>query len=537
MRGRLPLFVLLVGALTFLASLFLPWRETTAPPFSSSNVQGLLTLFEGGHEDGWVSGAGDVAVLVVVAIVLATIAALRQPQLDAWLPIGSLAVALGYFAAAVAVEVRTLSGLMRTAYPQAPHITWAYGFYLGVASAGIALLGGLAHRRAELRRTPSGADAAALVLGIALLISFLLPWIGEARLQSVHGIEYAAALIAALGLILGARLLHGEGARRLRLPFAIATAILTGGAASSVPTGRLGHLYGAWIGVGCAAALVALEAERAWPWQVPVLPRGLRTLRSAAAAFLIVALFLPWQEGRHLNGVTYGGGVDGWYSYTGAAAGSLCLLLLAIPVVPALEKYVLDMVAAAVIFVSMLATAFREETFAFRIGYGAFVGIAAAGVLLVTVLVPVRPGRVDARRALVRAAPLAASVLCAAAVVVPLWFVLPVTWEFQASPLYGLLGVPGVLIALYLVRLWALRVQGSPTTGNRLTLLPLTLLTLPSLELIRFRAGDVIWGAVILLGLCLLLAVFGWIEDDGGLESFRVPDEVWRIDRLSEAES
>jgi hypothetical protein len=535
MRGRLPLFVLLAGALTFLASLFLPWRETTAPPFGSSNVQGFLTLFEGGHEDGWVSGAGDVAVLLVVAIALATIVALRQPQLGALLPIGSLAVALGYFAAAVAVEVHTLSGLMRTAYPQAPHITWAYGFYLGVASAGIALLGGLAHRRAELRRT--AADAAALVLGIALLISFLLPWIGEARLQSVHGIEYAAALIAALGLILGARLLHGEGARRLRLPFAIATAILTGGAASSVPTGRLGHLYGAWIGVGCAVALVALEAGRAWPWQVPVLPRGLRTFRSAAAALLIVALFLPWQEGRHLNGVTYGGRVDGWYSYTGAAAGSLCLLLLAIPVVPALEKYVLDMVAAAVIFVSMLATAFREETFAFRIGYGAFVGIAAAGVLLVTVLAPVRPGRVDPRRALVRAAPLAASVLCAGAVVVPLWFVLPVTWEFQASPLYGLLGVPGVLIALYLVRLWALRVQGSPTTGNRLTLLPLTLLTLPSLELIRFRAGGVVWGAVILVGLCLLLAAFGWFEENGGLEGFSVPEEVWRVDRLPEAES
>jgi hypothetical protein len=57
------------------------------------------------------------------------------------------------------------------------------------------------------------------------------------------------------------------------------------------------------------------------------------------------------------------------------------------------------------------------------------------------------------------------------------------------------------------------------------------ILTLPSLELIRFRDGRVIWGAVILVGLCVLLAVLGWVEENRGLESLQVP-EIWRIDRL-----
>lgn len=46
-----------------------------------------------------------------------------------------------------------------------------------------------------------------------------------------------------------------------------------------------------------------------------------------------------------------------------------------------------------------------------------------------------------------------------------------------------------------------------------------------------------LWGAIILVELCLLLAVFGWIEEDRGLEGLRVPEEIWRVDRLPEAES
>jgi hypothetical protein len=540
MKRRLPLYVLLVSALVFLASLFLPWRETTAqaPPFGSG-VHGLLNLFAGGSVEGWVAIVGDVAVLLVVAVVLATVAALHRPQLVARLPIGGLGVALGYFAVAVAMEVHTLSGEFRggfTGRPPTPHTSWAYGFYLGLASAGIATLSALASRRSELLRPRGAAEAAVLVFGVGLLISFLLPWVGSRGpgALSIHGIENPAAVIAALVLILGAGWLLGEAGRRWRLPLAIATAVLTGGAASAtVPF--YGHRYGAWIGVGCAVSLVALEAVRAWPVRLPVPPRGLVLLRMGAAALLIVGLFLPWQE-LHAQGVS-GRGYDGWYSATGAAAGGLSLLLLASPALPALENHVLDAVVAVVIFVSAAGTAFREESSFFRVGYGAFIGFAAAGILLVTVLLPLRPGRVDRERALTRAVPLAASVLCVAAVVVPLWFLLPQNWTFQSFPLTLSLAVPGVLLTLYLVRLWASRVRGPAKTGHRLTLVPLVLLTLAALELIRFRNGEVIWGAVILVGLCLLLAVYGWIEENRGLQDFRVPEEIWRVDRLPEAES
>src|SRR5262249_35211716 len=130
MRSRVPLCVLLVSALTFLASLFLPWRETSAPRFAGGlNVQGLLVLFEGGKVDGWIGGTGDAAVLLVVALVVATVTALRRPRLAVKLPLCSLGLALGYFAAAVALEVYTEDRLVGrvgfTGHPQTPHTGWS----------------------------------------------------------------------------------------------------------------------------------------------------------------------------------------------------------------------------------------------------------------------------------------------------------------------------------------------------------------------------------------------------------------------------
>jgi hypothetical protein len=133
--------------------------------------------------------------------------------------------------------------------------------------------------------------------------------------------------------------------------------------------------------------------------------------------------------------------------------------------------------------------------------------------------------------------PFAVSVLCVAAVVLPWWFVLPQEWSFQDAPLSGWLPVPGLLLALYLARLWMLQMRNSVRAGYQLVLVPLVLLTLASLELIRFRDDGVLWSAVILVGLCLVLMLYGWIEERSGLEGFRVPEEVWRIDRLPGAES
>jgi hypothetical protein len=61
---------------------------------------------------------------------------------------------------------------------------------------------------------------------------------------------------------------------------------------------------------------------------------------------------------------------------------------------------------------------------------------------------------------------------------------------------------------------------------------PLVLFTIAALELIRFRDAQVLWGAVILAGLCVLITVLGWMEQHRGLDGFRVPEEIWRVDRL-----
>jgi hypothetical protein len=45
------------------------------------------------------------------------------------------------------------------------------------------------------------------------------------------------------------------------------------------------------------------------------------------------------------------------------------------------------------------------------------------------------------------------------------------------------------------------------------------------------------WESWVSIALCVLLAVLGWLERSSRLESFRVPEEIWRVDRLPEAES
>jgi hypothetical protein len=59
---------------------------------------------------------------------------------------------------------------------------------------------------------------------------------------------------------------------------------------------------------------------------------------------------------------------------------------------------------------------------------------------------------------------------------------------------------------------------------------------LTTLELVRERDLGLTWGGGILVGLCLLLTLFGWIEQRGGLRRLEVP-ELLRVDRLPEPES
>jgi hypothetical protein len=417
---RLPLFVLLPSALTFLASLFLPWRQW----------HGLVRLpfvFYNGGFDGWIGVVGDVAVLLAVATVFACLAALVRPKLAASLPLGGLGVGLGYFAAAVAVQIHAYSvfteiGLRND--PRRPagfashsHSFWAYGFYLGVAGGAVAGLCGLFLRRRQLlvRRPP--ADVVADAIGIGLLVSFLLPWVREDSALGVTfpGVGDSATAIGALVLLLGAGRLLSSARKGLRLALAVAVAILIGASASATPM-FVSRAYGAWIAIGLAVALVAIEAARARSVRPAALPSGRTALRAAAALVLLIALFLPWER---LSGAPQGfaASANGWSVFPGGVAGALALLLLlAAALLPELEAHALTIALAIAFLVSVIGTylAVGADSRVFGLAWGSYVGFAATAALLLSVLGPFRPIRVDPHRALARAVPLAASLACLA---------------------------------------------------------------------------------------------------------------------------
>ena len=479
MRGRIPLFALLASSLTFLASLFLPWRETTLP--SSGGVQELLNQFSGdGREyDGWVTGVGDVAVLLVVAIVVATIVALRRPQLAARLPIGRLAVALGYFAVALAVTVHMLSELFLHAFtgrPASTHASWTYGVYLGLASAGIALVSGLAYRRSDLLRPREAADVGGLCSRhrSAHLVSVAVgratgPDIGT----SIHGIEGPTAAIAALGLILGARM----AARRTRTTMASAASrsrrrSSPGRRPAHVAVRRCTQVWDMDRHCLCGRARCArgrTGVAAAMPGsasRVDCCPYRSRRPSDRGALPTLAGAPRPTAQTVRFNG---------WYPVSRRRCRS------AVPAGPRDPSPSAHSRATCSTWRARSPSSsrwpgprYRADTLFYRIGYGAIVGFAAAGVLLVTAIVPFRRGSVDGRRALARAAPLAPPCSASPPSWCPWWYVLPQNWTSQASSLYGWLGVPGVLLALYLVPL-----VGSPDAraarerASRLTVVPL----------------------------------------------------------------
>ena len=100
----------------------------------------------------------------------------------------------------------------------------------------------------------------------------------------------------------------------------------------------------------------------------------------------------------------------------------------------------------------------------------------------------------------------------------------------------GWYATAGVLLTLHLLRRWLEFVGGPSGRAEELVLLPLGVLGLTALALIHERGNGMTWGGWILVGLSVVLTLFGWIEQRGDLEGLRVPD-VLRVDRLPEAES
>lgn len=516
MRARLPLLVLVAGSLTFIASLYLPW--------GSVGVSLVLRLTSQQSFDGWPIG-GQIPALV--ALVLASLAAARPP-LAMRMPLGRCGLALGYFAVATFLQVRTVEREVQRSTPHNPaHFHLAYGGYLGLASAGVTLLTVVALRRDEIVRRRSRSETAVVVLCLAVLVSYLLPW-ERADTVSIPGILTPPAALAALVVCAGLWQLES----RLRAAAAGAVAVLTGGAISLLGLGA-SYTYGAWIALGLAVTLFAVTAVFARGVLGLARPSPSTAATAAAAIVLLTSLFLPWATGSPR--------LDGWWGtgIFGAITGVLCVLLVLGLVLPELGRYVVDASVAVATFVLTVGLAVSSTGFTlqfhFDFAYGAYVGFAAAGLILSLAVFRLRPRPLDRTRLPIASIAVVVALLYLLTILVPLWYVLPHRLETEAPPLNEWVGGASVLLALLLLTSWVRKAAGSTASSRRLVLIPLALLALVTLGAVGDRSVEPNGGLALILSLGVVLAWLGWIEPRG-FEGLRIP-EAFRVDRLPEAES
>jgi hypothetical protein len=312
------------------------------------------------------------------------------------------------------------------------------------------------------------------------------------------------------------------------------TALFTGAAFSSV-TPPASRQYGAWIGLGCALATLAPAVVDGVPWPRVVRPPLLGLAIAAAAGVLVASFFLPWQWYCYPKGQEFGGlsgqcvAADGWTTLgtvSGLFAIALVLAVLA-------RRIVALSVGEIVVVMSMLvATAgfelidSRSAEMQFRFGYGSTIGFYAAAVLVALVSIGLRPPSLTR----VRVLPIAICAAYLAVVVLPWWHVLTPDGESAlrfADPSW--LTIAGILVAVRLARCWSTRAGVRPS--SLVVGLPVALLALAAVDLIRARDLGIAWGGDIVVVLCSLLVLAGWIERTQGLETWRLP-EALRVDRL-----
>jgi hypothetical protein len=517
-RRRASLLLLGAPALT-LVSLYLPWRDT-----SCDVDRYFATGTCGPRVDGW-SSVGEVAALCSVLLVVLAGLALVRPHLAERLPLGQSALALAFFTIAVFAQSRNEAAR--------GSLNLAYGAYLGIAGAALALLAALALRRADLSQFLAGGPRASLLAGAGLLLALLLPWIEVAAAVSPSGgttvdtlgIALAAGVPAALLtvrlLAVGSR--EAGGSRHEAAVVAAAVLVFVGGAVAINALER--HRYGAWIGLAFAVALLGLVlAERPRPSFTP--PRSAAAVSSAGAlALLAVSLFLPWQRACYpgdqaaqlgLSGRCVSG--NGWRPEGSVA---LLLALAVVAVVLALGVRELSRTELAVGLALMVATlGFQLETgehagAQFDIGYGAFAGFVAAAVLVGVALAGVGLREVDwSRRGTVVAAGMLAAAYVAA-VVVPWWDVTSSAGASESARLTWLT-IAAALVAVRLAGRWLTRLSREAVRENdELVVLPLVLGVLVAIDVVRFGVGDISWHSALLGCLAVALLVLGRVERGG----------------------
>lgn len=514
MRGRLPLVVVLCGSFAFLASLYLPWEWNAV---SGPCIPRVPFSCAGRSFHGWGLGTEAVAALSATALVICVVLSLRRPRRWTRLPLARLALLTAYLA--LAGWALTLNG---RSYDTAigGHLRFAYGAYLGLAAVAVCLAAVAVLRRDELLQRPSVARATGISLGISVLLAFLLPW---HRLSIANhtvdylGISSSAAVFAAAVICLGMSWWGTDG--RVQLLGAAVVAVLT---AAPVVAGLnitpvpfpVSLRYGAWVGLGISLALLAFSARHlrrlATRWRPP---REVAVV-FAPAALLLVAMFLPWQSScwptddpsvpRIYAGVCSSG--DGWSTFPGTIAGALVLGLLLLLLLRRSGVPTLRFAGAIGLFLATVGFMIEAPYPDVQIEYGAFVGFAAAGILLVAAARPPWPSR---RRLLVRLLPSLVCVAVLAFVVVPWWDVLPGSRVYQLdSPTWFTVAI--ALLALDVAASWLRRIV-DPAARQEPVAHAAVALVIASL----YASVDGGPHAGVVVSMCVVLVALGWIERRG----------------------
>jgi hypothetical protein len=539
---------MLAGGLLLLASLYLPWWRTSCESseyFQGETTCGLLHYFSSSEStDGLWADVGRAAALFALLSAAVGAVAWVRPRLERRLPLGCCALLACYFGLGVGIETR------QQELPGGLAFHYRYGAYVGLAAIMLVLVGAGLARREELKRYRSPSRLVLLALVGGLLVAFLLPW-WELPSPSLPDITYiglgspAAVVAAALALCLPSFWSRPDTTPEERLGLTGAVALFTGGAAVAFAAYEADRAYGVWPALGIALALVvwALLVER--PGRPRLEQRSWRQLGAGAAGALFLGtLFLPWQRWCYdadpdfgpLAGRCISASAWGWEGAFAAVAAVLAIGLVVAVLAPG--RLPLSVVELAVGFGVLVVTmGFLVEDrdgqgVRAGYGYGSIIAFVLAAALIVLALMPLRVPRFVPRQALVRSAPIAACIAYLAIIVVPWWGVLP---PFESKyvfilPAHSWLTISGALIAIRLLRLWALQAAGA-SGSSELVLLPLALLALATVDFINQGADAVAWGRGAVVAICLLLALFGQVEERGGLGSVRVP-EILRVDRI-----
>jgi hypothetical protein len=462
-----------------------------------------------------VPGSGQAAGVLALALAVAAGASLFRTQIASRTPLASCAVAILFLALMNAAQLRA-GALFEDASLNGFGRHLGSGAYLGGASALVALAAAAVVRRHELVPRPSATAFAALALSAGLLAAFFLPL---ARIHAPHASQRGAfftfegvpTIFAAVFVCFGLPFWTRPTAMRVRLAAAGGAAVLTGAYLSSL--GPAAWPYEAWLALGCSLGLVALavlgtrvprQAPRHWIDAVTV----------AAAVLLIASLFLPWLKGLQGNG---------WSVVFSAMAGSLAVLLLALML--GAGYFPVELALGAAIYV--MAAGFELTQYA-HLGYGTPSGFAGAAFLLLGAARGLSSVSRDPRRLATRLVPLLACGCFLAIPIAALTNRLSPPLELDSPWRVIWFEVAAVLVALRLLGRWL----GGSRDDSELLMLPLVLLALTVLDLVAIRGQGISWEGWASVVLCAALVALGWVERNGGLERLRVPEEIWRVDRL-----